>query len=158
MKTLSAFLRSRKRWLLGICTLVICCLGLPLVSTAFCLVGDSQDGKATQAAYNTKLAQLGIEPSIAGVEEYILQTVQVGGDFAAMFKKLGLIGLVTRGAPSSAWPGVKGCGDVAIWLVQTPGSSSPSFSFAEPPIYHIDICESGGTINWVGELVRVDNR
>jgi hypothetical protein len=153
----STDLHLRRKLLIGIGILVICCLSAPLVGTTFWLRGDVQEGKATQAAYNTKLIQIGIEPSIAGVEAYIRRTVQPGEDFAAVSKKLGLIGLVTRGSSISRL-NVKGCSNVTIWLVQKPGTSSSSFSFTEPPIYQIDICEAGGSINWVGELVRVDNR
>jgi len=136
---------------------IVGCIG---VTTIIGLAGYRAEvlrADATQMTYDAGLRQLGIEPNLAGVEHYLLQTIQPGEMVDDVISKLEPLGVVTR-ANSITRLGMPGCSSVSIWLERMPGKTTSFIPPSTPPIFQIDVCELDGVLNWVGDLSRVDNR
>jgi hypothetical protein len=117
------------------------------------LLGMASVGRAIQVqwAYDAQLSNAGIDPTLAGVERFIRQKVQLGTTRNSMLDQLAILCVVGHSGSATA-----SCEDIRIFLFHRPGDKLPLFVPPDtPPIYDFEVCYDHGIVERVGELRSV---
>lgn len=125
-------------------TLTGLCCCLPLI-----LVGGKVFVEVSEAVtYNHKLRELGVDPTLAGVEDYIWQAIQPGQPRERMLELLANVGYVTVADMGN-------CDGVVIGLYHNPDHP---FDIPVPPsshpVYRVSVCYSDDRL--IKEILSFD--